>query len=83
MLDINLKKKQKKNSDLLPLGSLFLLGLNSALSTYSQGFLGKKGDKLGLSVNQSVLTYLDPWGHLTLVKYGPVQFCSFVSSYSP
>ena len=29
------KKKQKKNCDLLPLGSLFLLGLNSApLSLY-------------------------------------------------
>ena len=37
MLDVHIcsKKKKKKNCDLLPLGSLFLLGLNSApLSPY-------------------------------------------------
>ena len=33
---------KKKNCDLLPLGSLFLMGLNSILSSYSQSRSGKK-----------------------------------------
>ena len=33
----------KKKCDLHPLGSLFLMGLNSALSSYSQGRSEKKG----------------------------------------
>ena len=44
----NKKKKTKKNCDLLPLGSLFLLGLNSAplslyLSLLKPTLEGKKG----------------------------------------
>ena len=36
-------KKNPKNCDLLPLGSLFLMGLNSTLSSYSQNRSEKKG----------------------------------------
>ena len=35
--------KNKTNCDLLPLGSLFLMGLNSTLSSYSQSRSEKKG----------------------------------------
>ena len=80
MLNVNMdkfKKNKKKLDDLLPLGSLFLMGLNSALSTYSQVFLRKGGGELGLPVNRSVLTYLDLWGHLTLGQIWAFQFCFF------
>ena len=39
----NTKKKKKKDCNWLPLGSLFPLGLNSILSSYSQSGSEKKG----------------------------------------
>ena len=75
------KKRQKKNCDLLPLGSLFLMGLNSTLSSYSQSRSEEKGGgNLGLLVNRLVLADLDLAGHLTLGQNGPYQVCSFMSS---
>ena len=42
------KKKKKKNCDLLPLGSLFLLGLNSApISPYLSNSATLKGKEKG------------------------------------
>ena len=73
----------KKNCDLLPLGSLFLMGLNSTLSSYSQSRSEKQGGgggNLGLPVNRLVLADLDLSGQLTLRQYAPYQFCSFMSS---
>ena len=73
-----------RNCDLLPLGSLFLMGLNSTLSSYSQSRSEKKGGgggvNLGLPVNRLVLADLDLSGHRTLGQNGPYQFCSFMSS---
>ena len=70
-------KKNPKNCDLLPLGSLFLLGLNSTLSSYSQSRSEKKGGGGNLSRlpgNQLVLAYLDLWGHVTLGQLGLLNF---------
>ena len=76
------KKKTKKNCDLLPLGSLFLLGLNSALSLsifpYSdQLWEGKK--KRGATTVDSRLTGelvadLDLSGFSDPRSNGPAQF---------
>ena len=80
----NIKKKKRKkttNSDLLPLGSLFLMGLNSILSSYSQSKSEKKGGRRPwTSGNRLVFADLVLWGRLTLGQNGPSQFCSFMSS---
>ena len=79
----NIKKKKKK-SDLLPLGSLFLMGLNSTRSSYSQIRSEKRGGggNLGrLPDYQLVLAF--PWplgGHLTLGQLGLLNFVLFMSS---
>ena len=53
--------KSHNTSDLLPLGSLFLMGLNSTLSSYSQIRSEKKG--VGqLPDYRLVLAVLDLWG---------------------
>ena len=59
------QKKQKKNCDLLPLGSLFLMGLNSTLSSYPQSRSEKKGEGSNVSRlpgNWLVLADLDLTG---------------------
>ena len=78
----NKKKTNKQNCDLLPLGSLFLMGLNSTLASYSQSRSEKRGGGgyLGLPDNRLVLADLDLWGHLTRGQNGPSQLCSFMSS---
>ena len=80
----NIKKKQKKkqNCDLLPLGSLFLMGLNSTLSSYSQRKSEKKGrGNLGrLPGNWLVSADLDLWGSSDPRSTGPSQFFLFMSS---
>ena len=48
------KYNDKKNCDLLPLGSLFLMGLNSGLSSYSQSRCGEKGGGGATSVDFQV-----------------------------
>ena len=57
-------QKNPKNCDLLPLGSLFLMGLNSTLSFYSQSRSEKKeGGNVGrLPGNRLVLADLDLTG---------------------
>ena len=77
------KKTNKKNCDLLPLGSLFLLGLNSAplslyLSLLRPTLEGKK--KRGATSVDSRLTGelmadLDLPGFSDPRSNGPVQFC--------
>ena len=88
---IYLKKKQKKNCDLLPLGSLFLLGLNSAplslyLSLLKPTLEGKeKGGGGGATSVDSRLTGelvadLDLSGFSDPRSNGPVLFCFVMSS---
>ena len=78
------KKTKKKNCDLLPLGSLFLLGLNSAplslsLSFPSQTNSGRKEKRGGATSVGSRLTgelVADPdlSGSLTLGQMGLFKF---------
>ena len=89
---IYLKKKQK-NCDLLPLGSLFLLGLNSAplsLSFPSQTDSRRKGKKGGggggaTSVDSrltgELVADLDLPGFSDPRSNGPVQICFVMSSH--
>ena len=84
------KKKKKKKSDLLPLGSLFLLGLNSAplsLSFPSQTDSGRKekgGGGGATSVDSRLTGELvadhDLSGFSDPRSNGPVQFCFVMSS---
>ena len=82
------KKKTKTNCDLLPLGSLFLLGLNSAplsLSFPSQTDSGRKEKGGGATSVDSRLTGelvadLDLSGFSDPRSNGPVQFCFVMSS---
>ena len=82
------KKKKRKNCDLLPLGSLFLLGLNSAplsLSFPSQTNSGRKEKKGGATSVDSRLTGelvadLDLPGFSDPRSNGPVQICFVMSS---
>ena len=86
MLNVHIfkKKKQKKNCDLLPLGSLFLLGLNSApLSLYLpfSDRLWKERKKGGgaTSVDSrltgELVADLDLSGFSDPGSNGAVQFC--------
>ena len=83
------KKKNKKNCDLLPLGSLFLLGLNSAplsLSFPSQINSGRKekGGGGATSVDSrlagELMADLDLSGFSDPRSNGPVLFCFVMSS---
>ena len=86
------KKKKKKNCDLLPLGSFFLLGLNSApLSLYlslsfpSQTDSGREEKGGGATSVDSRLTGelvadLDLSGFSDPRSNGPVLFCFVMSS---
>ena len=67
------------------LGSLFLMGLNSTLSSYSQSRSekGGGGGNLGLPGNRLVLADLDLFGSSDPRSNGPSQFCSFMSSCMP
>ena len=66
-----------KNSDLLPLESLFLMGLNSTLSSFSQNRSGKKGGNVGsfpgnrlLATDHDLTGFSDPrsnWAFSDLV----------------
>ena len=90
MLNVHIfsQKKNKKNCDLLPLGSLFLLGLNSAplslyLSLLKPILEGKK--KGGAMLVDSRLTGelvadLDLSGFSDPRSNGPVLFCFVMSS---
>ena len=76
---IFLKKNKKKNCGLLPLGSLFLLGLNSA-----QPWEGKKKRGGTTSVDSrltgELVADLDLSGFPDPRSNGPVQFCFVMSS---
>ena len=63
-LHIILKKNPKKTCDLLTLGRLFLMGLNSTLTSYSQSRSEKKGGgNIGrLPGNRLVIADLDLTG---------------------
>ena len=83
-------QKKTKNCDLLPLGSLFLLGLNSApplsLSFPSQTDSGRKEKGGGATSVDSRLTgelVADPdlSGFSNPRSNGPVQFCFVMSSH--
>ena len=84
---LNVHTFSKKNCDLLPLRSLFLLGLNSAplsLSFPSQTDSARKGKKGGATSVDSRLTGqlvadLDLSGFSDPMSNGPVLFC-FMSS---
>ena len=87
------KKKKKKNCDLLPLGSLFLLGLNSAplsLSIFPFSNRLWKGRKRGggaTSVDSrltgELVADLDLSGFSDPRSNGPVLFCFVMSSQKP
>ena len=91
MLNVHIfsKNKNKKKCDLLPLGSLFLLGLNSAILSLYLSLLrttleGKK--KGGATSVDSWLTgelvaNLDLSGFSNPRSNGPVQFCFVMSSH--
>ena len=83
---VHIVKKKQKNCDLLPLGSLFLLGLNSApLSIFPfSNQLWKERKKVGATSVDSRLTGelvadLDLSGFSDPRSNGPVLFC-FMSS---
>ena len=84
------KKKKQTNCDLLPLGSLFLLGMNSAplslyLSLLKPTLEGKKKRGGGATSVDSQLTGelvadLDLSGFSDPRSNGPVLFCFVMSS---
>ena len=79
------KKKAKKNCDLLPLGSLFLLGLNSAplslyLSLLRPTLEGKKKGgamSVGSQLTGELVADPDLSGFSDPRSYGPVQICCY------
>ena len=82
---IYLKKKTKKNCDLLPLGSLFLLGLNSAplslyLSLLRSTLEGKKkrgAMSVGSRLTGELVADPDLSGFSDPRSNGPVQICCY------
>ena len=78
-----------KNCDLLPLGSLFLLGLNSAplslyLSFLGQTLEGKKrggATSVGYRLTGELVADPDLSGFSDPRSNGPVQFCFVMSSH--
>ena len=78
-------KKTKKNCDLLPLGSLFLLGLNSAplslcLSLLRPSLEGKKkggATSVGSRVTGELVADPDLSGFSDPRSNGPVQICCY------
>ena len=86
---IYFQKKNKKNCDLLPLGSLFLLGLNSALLSLYLSLLrptleGKKkggGTLVGSRLTGELVADPDLSGFSDPRSNGPVQFCFVMSSH--
>ena len=79
------KKKTKKNCDLLPLGSLFLLGLNSAplslyLSLLRPSLEGKKkggATSVGSRLTGELVADPDLSGFSDPRSNGPVQICCY------
>ena len=79
------KKNQKKNCDLLPLGSLFLLGLNSAplslyLSLLRPSLEGKKkggATSVGSRLTGELVADPDLSGFSDPRSNGPVQICCY------
>ena len=80
------KKKNKKNCDLLPLGSLFLLGLNSAplslyLSLLRPSLEGKKKGggptSVGSRLTGELVADPDLSGFSDPRSNGPVQICCY------
>ena len=90
MLNVHIfKKKQKKNCDLLPLGSLFLLGLNLAplsLSIFpfsNRLWKGRKGGgatSVDSRLTGELVADLDLSGFSDPRSNGPVLFCFVMSS---
>ena len=80
------KKKKKKNCDLLPLGSLFLLGLNSAplslyLSLLKPTLEGGGGaTSVDSRLTGELVADLDRSGFSDPRSNGPVLFCFVMSS---
>ena len=84
MLSVHIfSKKKQKNCDLLPLGSLFLLGLNSAplslyLSLLRPSLEGKKGGGatlVGSRLTGELVADPDLSGFSDPRSNGPVQIC--------
>ena len=81
------KKKTKKNCDLLPLGSLFLLGLNSAprslyLSLLRPSLEGKKkggggATSVGSRLTGELVADPDLSGFSDPRSNGPVRICCY------